>query len=184
MLNFIKKINQTLLLALTGLAFWFSIMQYTFSVVAMTVEFSGGNYTSMIVGVSVITALFSAFMAKLLVHVTFRIVGGIFTKKSGMLYPFPIHYGEFGNVVLFFSVLCFAICGIVNLPLLYFPGLSNVIGAIRNLITWLFLLLGANFFLKHYSHDYDRKALAVSLSVIPFVLIGLTTVLTIWRALV
>ena len=180
MINAMKKLNPYLLAFLTGAAFWFSVMSYMLSVVGAAALMTGTNYVSALVTTTVITVLFYALIAKLLVRVAFRIVGGIFTRKSGMLYPFPIRFGEFTGVVLSFAFICFLIGGIICLPLLFFPTLSTVLGAVRTLTIWVFLFIGTRYFIVHYTHDYDRKALAVALSVIPFVLVGLTLLLTIW----
>ena len=175
----LKKLNPYLLLFLTGVTFWFSMMYYTFSIVGTAAAMTGSGYVTMLVTVSLMSVLFSALIANLLVRVTFRIVGGLFSRFSGLLYPFPIRFGEFSRTLLSFSFLCFFVCGLVSLPVLFLPTLSLVLGAVRTLTTWIFLFLGARYFVKTYSHDYDRKALVTALSVIPLVLVGLSLILAI-----
>ena len=181
MIRTLRKLNPYILLLLTGITFWFSMLNYTFSVVGTAALMTGSGYVSMLASVSVLMVIFSALLAKLLLRVSYRIVGGVFTRRSGMLYPFPIRFGEFGRVVLSFAFICFFCCGLVSLPLLFFPTLSSVLGAVRTLTMWVFLFLGARYFVKHYSHDYDKKALATSLSVIPLVLVGLNLAFAIWE---
>jgi len=181
MINALKKVNPYLLAFLTGVAVWFSMMHYTFSIVGAAAVMTGSNYLSMLVTVSLIMVALFSLIAMLLIRISFRIVGGIFTRRSGMLYPFPIRYGEYTGVVLSFAFLCFIVCGVICLPLLFLPTLANVLGAVRTFTIWIFLFLGARYFVTHYTHDYDRKALATALSVIPFVLVGLTLLFTIWE---
>ena len=179
MIGVMKKANQYLLLFLTGAAYWFSKIAYTFSIASMATETMGMNYTSFLITMSVVMALFSAFVAKILVHISYRIVGAIFTRRSGMLYPFPLRYGEYSGIVLSFAFLCLMLCGLIGLPELFIPSLSSLLGAIKTLVVWVFYFIGSKYFVDRFAHDYDRKALAISLSVIPFVLMGITIVLAV-----
>jgi len=181
MIQTLKRLNPNLLLGLTGLTFCFSRLSTTVAVVGTAAVMTGTDYVSILIAVLLLMVFLSALIAKLLVSLSFRIVGGIFTRRSGMLYPFPVRYGEFASTVLVFSCICFFLCGLVSLPLLFLPTLTNVLGAVRKLVIWAFLFLGARHFVTYYSHDYDKKALAVALSVIPFVLVGLTLAFGIWE---
>ena len=179
MINLFRKCNQTLLLFLNGAAFYFSMLYYSFSIVGMAAVLTGTAYTTLMITVSLFFVLIATLLAKLLSHVAFRIAGAVFTRKSGMLYPFPIHYGDFIKTVLSFSFICLMICGLVSLPILFIPTLSTVLGAVRSLVMWVFLFIGARYMVREFSHDYDKRTLAVSLSVLPFILIGLTLALTV-----
>ncbi|MBP5404886.1 MAG: hypothetical protein J6Y74_02950 [Clostridia bacterium] len=179
MIGVLKKANPYLLLFLTGAAYWFSKVAYTFSIASMAAETMGMNHTTFLITMSVVMVLFSAFLAKVLVYLSYRIVGVIFTRRSGMLYPFPLRYGEYSGIVLSFSFLCLMLCGLIGLPELFIPALSSVLGVIKTLVVWVFYFIGSKYFVDRFAHDYDRKALATALSVVPFALMGVTILLAV-----
>ena len=179
MIERLKKAPPTLLFALTGLAFYFSQLALSLELTAAAAYISGVSYEALIVSVSIGTILFAALIAKLLIYLSFRIGVAIFSRKSGMLYPFPITYGDYVKTTLVFACLCLIVCGVLGIPDLFFPTLTRVSSAIRSVVIWLTLALIVRYFLKHNANDYDKKALAFSLGVIPLVLVGLTVVLTI-----
>ena len=181
MINALRKLPQPILLGMNGVAFYLSMLFYTFSIVGAMATLEGMGFVMLLVWSSIFMIVLSALLAKLLVYVAYRVSGGVFIRKSGMLYPFPIRYDEFTRTVLSFSFLCFILCAIVELPVLFLPTLSRVLGAVRSLVMWTFLFLGAHHLVRAYGHDYDRKSLATALSVIPFVLVSVTLALTIWE---
>ena len=179
MIDFLKKAPNWALYLLTGLAFYVSELALSLELVSAAAYLSGVSYAALIVSVSLFTSVLAAFLAKLLIYFSYRIGGAIFTRKSGMLYPFPLLYGDYTKTVLAFSIVCLTICGITGIPVLFLPTLTRVASAVRSVITWLFLALGVRYFLKRYAHDYDEAALSFALGVIPLVLVALTVVLTI-----
>ncbi len=179
MIERLKKAPPALLLALTGIAFYFSELALSLELTSAAAYISGVSYGALIVSVSLGTIVFAALIAKLLIYISFRIGGAIFTRKSGMLYPFPITYGDYTRTTLVFACLCLTVCGVLGIPDLFFPTLTRVSSAIRSVVTWLTLALIVRYFLKHNAHDYDKKALAFALGVIPLVLVCVTVVLTI-----
>ena len=181
MINALRKLPQPILLGMNGVAFYLSMLSYTFSIAGAMATVEGLGYVMLLVWSSIFMVVFAALLSKLLIYVTYRVSGGVFIRRSGMLYPFPIRYDEFTRTALSFSVVCLMLCALVELPVLFLPTLSRVLGAVRSLVMWTFLFLGARHFVRTYGHDYDRKALAIALSVIPFVLVGVTLGLTIWE---
>ena len=157
-----------------GIAVTFSILKDMLKVTAATAYLSGMGYDALVVAVMILSALLFALFARVLVVISFRICGAIFTRNNGMFSPFPIGYRDYESTALAFALPCFLIEGVLVLPALFLPTLSRVLDPLRTLTNWVFLALGAAYFVKHNGHDYDRKSLAISLSVIPLVLIGLS----------
>ena len=181
MISALRKVPQPILLLMNGIAFYLSMLSYIFSIAGAMAAMQGLGFVSILVWSSVFMVVLASLLAKFLVYVTYRISGGIFIRKSGLLYPFPIHYPEFTETVLSFSFICLILCALVELPVFFLPTLSQVLGAVRSLVMWIFLFLGARYLVRTYGHDYDKKSLAIALSVIPFVLVGVTLALTIWE---
>ena len=179
MIRLLKKAPPLLLFALTGASFYFSQLAVSLQLVGAAAYLSGVSYPTLVVSVSIATVLLAALIAKVLLRVSFRITGAIFSRKSGLLYPFPIAYGDFTRTILSFSIVCFLICGITGIPALFLPSLMRVTSAVRSVVIWLFLALSARYFLKNNAHDYDKNSLAFSLGVIPLVIIGLNVILTV-----
>ena len=179
MIDFLKKANSNLMCALVGIAVTFSMLGNFLSAAGAIAFQMSMNYTTLIIFVLLFSVVIFALFARLLAYLSFRIVGGIFTRKSGMLYPFPIGYRDYVSTVLAFSLPCFLIGGIVELPTLFIPTLGTVLGAVSSLVTWTFIALNAWYFVKKNGHDYDRRTLAISLSVIPLVIIGFSLIVNI-----
>ena len=179
MIDLLKKAPNWALFLLTGLAFYFSELALSLQLIASAAYLTGTSYAALVVSVSLMTVGLSALVAKFLIYVSYRITGAIFTRKSGMLYPFPIAYGDYGKTVLAFAIPCFLVCGITGIPVLFFPTLSLIESAVRNVVLWATFALAAFYFVRRNAHDYDRRTLAFSLSVIPIVLIALSLILTI-----
>ena len=179
MIALLKKLPPIALFLLSGAAFYFSELALSLQLITAAAYLTGSSYAALVVSVSLVTIGLAALAARVICYFSFRVVGAIFTGKSGMLYPFPIDYGEFVKTLLSFSILCFTVCGIAGIPALFFPTLSLVLSAVRSLVTWVTFSLAVVYFVKRHSHDYDRRTLTFSLSVIPFALILLTVVLTI-----
>jgi len=165
--------------ALVGVAAAFSMLG-DFMMVSGAIAYQlSMNYKTMVIMVSIFSVVIFALIARLLIYVSFRISGGIFTRKSGMLYPFPIGYRDYVGTVLAFSLPCFLLCALIEIPTLFVPTLSNVLGAVRSIVMWGFLALNAFYFVKKSGHDYDRKSLAISLSVVPLVIMGLSLIVNV-----
>lgn len=164
---------------LVGIAVTFSVLKDLLKVSAATAYLSGMAYSTLAVAVAIISVLMFSLLARLLATVSFRICGAIFTRSNGMFSPFPIGYRDFESTALAFALPCFLIGGLLVLPALFLPTLSRVLDPLRTLTNWAFLAVGAAHVVKHYGHDYDRKSLAISLSVIPLVLVGLSLFLLI-----
>ena len=175
----LKRIKPFVLFCLTGIAFYFSRIATTFQLIGSASVLTGSSYASLMVAVAITTVILSALIAKLVLRVAFRIAGAVFTKESGRLFPFPIHYGEFTSICLLFAIPCLLLCGATEIPVLFFPTFMRVASAIRSVVIWVFLALGALYFMRRYAHDYDKKSLAVSLSVVPLFIVGITLALTI-----
>ena len=174
MIGLLKRINKYVLYLLTGAAVTFSILRVLFSAAGTSAYLTGMSYRTLLTFMLLFGVLFFALVAKLLIHVAFRINGAIFTRKSGMLYPFPIGYRDFEATVLAFSFPCFLIAGLVSLPAFFLPTFSSIAEALRSLVIWISLALNVGYFLKNNAHDYDKKSLSISLSVVPLVLLGLS----------
>ena len=179
MIGLLKKANAHLMYALVGIAVTFSVLKDLLTFSAAIAYTMGMSYTTYAVLFVLLSALLFALIARLLVRVSFRICGAIFTRNSGMLYPFPIGFREYESTALAFAFPCFFVAGLFVLPALFLPTLSNVLGALRTVVNWTFLALGAAYIVKRFGHDYDRKSLAISLSVIPLALLVFSLVLTI-----
>lgn len=160
--------------ALTGAAVTFAMLKELLLVAGTSAYTAGMSYKTLVLFVAIFSVLLFALLARVLVYVAFRLNGAIFTRKSGMLYPFPIGYRDFEATALAFSFPCFLIAGLVSLPALFLPTLSSVAEAVRGLVIWTALALNVLYFMKNNAHDYDKKSLAVSLSLLPMVLLGVS----------
>ena len=165
--------------ALVGIAATFSMLGNFLTVAGALAYQTAMNFTTLVIFVVLLSVVIFSFLARLLAYLSFRIVGGIFTRKSGMLYPFPIGYKDYVSTVLAFSLPCFLIEGLVELPALFIPTLGTVLGAVSSLVTWVFLALNAWYFVKKNGHDYDRRSLAFSLSIIPLVIVAFSLIMNI-----
>ena len=179
MIGLLKKINKTVLYFLVGGAMTFMMLGELLKITGMSAYSTGTSYTVLLVFVIVFSILIFSLLMKLLLRVSFRLNGAIFTRKSGMLYPFPIGLSDFETTSLAFLFSGFLLCGVLLFPVLFFPTLYRVLGAVRTVLIWGILALIVVYFVKNYSHDYDRKSLAFSLSVVPTVLLSLSLVLLI-----
>lgn len=179
MIGALKKINRPILYFLVGVAATFMMLGELLMITGSSAYSTGTSFAVLLVFVVIFSVLLFALLIKVMVHVAFRINGAIFTKKSGMLYPFPIGFTDFEGTSLAFLFPVFFLCGVLLLPVIFFPTLSRVFGAIRTVAVWGSLALIVRHFVKNYSHDYDRKSLAFSLSVVPIVLLFLSLALLI-----
>ena len=165
--------------ALTGAAVAFAMLKDILMVAGTSTYLAGMSYKALLTFSLLFSILIFALFARVLVYVFFRINGSIFTKKSGMLYPFPILYRDFEATALAFAFPCFLIAGLVVLPALFLPTLSTVADALRSLVLWTSQALTVLYFMKNNAHDYDKKSLAVSLSVLPLVILGFSLVVNV-----
>ena len=113
----------------------------------------------------------------MIVYISYRIDNAIFLKKSGLLYPFPIAFADFEIIACAFLIPGILICGLVHLPVLFLPSLSRILGAVRTLVLWATITVLFAFYLKHFSHDYDKKSLAYSLILIPVIILSVSMAL-------
>ena len=179
MISLFKRVNRHVLYFAVGIAVTFSVLKELLMVSAATAYTMGMAFSTFVAVVTVLSVLMFALFTRLLVYLSFRICVTIFARKSGLLYPFPIFFRDYESTTLSFSLLCFLIAGAVSLPALFLPTLSDVLGALRSVVTWFFLAIGAAYFVKHNGHDYDKKSLAFSLSIVPLVLVAITLALTV-----
>lgn len=177
MIGLLKKANKHLMCFLVGVAVTFSMLPELL-MISVTAAYTTGtsSYAVLVIFASAFSVLIFAFLFKFLIFIAFRINGAIFTRKSGMLYPFPIGFRDFESTVLAFSFPCFLLSGLVMLPTVFLPTFADVAGAIRTLTIWVFLAWNVAYFLKNHAHDYDKKSLAFSLSILPVVILGLSLV--------
>ena len=179
MIGLLKRSNKHFMYFAVGAAGTFSIFKDLLKVSAATSYLTGISYAALTWTVAILSIFLYALIARVLVTISFRISGAVFTRNNGMFSPFPIGFRDYESTALAFALPCFLIGGLVVLPALFLPTLSRVLDPIRTVTNWVFLALGASFFVKHNGHDYDRKSLAISLAVIPLVLLGLSLILLI-----
>ena len=179
MIGVLKKANRHVMYLLIGAAVTFSVLKDLLSVSVATAYLSGMPAATLIASVAVVSVLLFSLLARLLVTITFRICGAIFLRNNGMYSPFPIVFGEYESTALAFALPCFLLGGLLVLPALFLPTLSRVLDPLRTLTHWSFLAFGAAYAVKRFGHVYDRKSLAISLSVIPLVLVGISLLLLI-----
>lgn len=164
---------------LVGVAFTLSTIKDLFMVVGAFAYSWGVSYLALLISGGVGMVAVAALLARLIVYLAYRLNGAIFTRKSGMLYPFPISYRDFESTVLAFTLPCFLLSGIVVFPAFFLPTVALVLDAIVPLIRYAFLAVTFSYFLKYYAHDYDKRSLAFSLSIVPLIIIGFTLILAI-----
>jgi len=179
MIGLLKRGNKHLMYFAVGFAGTFAIFKDLLKVSAATSYLTGMSYSTLAVSVSVLSVMLYALLARVLVTISFRVSGAIFTRNNGMFSPFPIGFRDYESTALAFAFPCFLIGGVVVLPALFLPTLSRVLDPLRTVTNWVFLALGASYFVKNNGHDYDRKSLAISLSVIPLALLGISLILLI-----
>ena len=177
MIGALKKWNKYLLYALLGVAMGFATLRDLFMISGMAAYTVGSSYATLLTVVAIFSVIIFALIGKLVIYLSFRINGAIFSRKSGLLYPFPIGYRDYESTSLVFLIFAFLLAGAVSLPSLFLPTLQNVLGVVRTLVIWTFLALTVRFFLKHNSHYYDRKTLAFSLSILPLIFLGINLLL-------
>ena len=179
MIGLLRKVNRHVMYLLIGVTATFSVVKDLLKVSVATAYVSGMAPSTLVVAAAILSVLIFSLFARLLVRVSFRICGAIFTRSNGMFSPFPIGFTDYESTALAFALPCFLLGGVLVLPALFLPTLSEVLDPLRTLTNWSFLALGAAYGVKRYGHDYDRKSLAISLSVIPLVLVGLSLFLLI-----
>lgn len=178
MIAFLKKRNRYVMYALLGIAATFSLLSEMMMVVSSFAYTAGFSY-GVFLGISLFfTVVLFSFLAKLIIFLAYRINGRIFTRHSGLLYPFPIGYRDYEATALAFATLCFLVSGAVSLPSFFLPTFSDISDAIVLLVRYAFLALHVSYFMKHYAHDYDKRALAFSLSIIPIVTMSFRLLMT------
>ena len=178
MITFLKRINRIILYAVTGVAVTFAFLADFLSIVATYSYTTGTPYLTLVVLVMIISVALLGLLSKLAIFISYRICNAIFLKKSGLLYPFPILFYDYEAVVYSFLIPGMILCGLIYLPVLFLPALTRVLSAVRTLLFWGTMVLVVWYFVKKFSHDYDKKSLAYSLVLIPLILLGLSLVLT------
>jgi len=179
MIGVLKKANRHFMYFAVAIAVTFSIAKDLLKIAAATAYMTGMTYNTLLWSVTIASILMFALFARLLVMISFRICGAIFTRSNKMFSPFPIGYHDFESTALAFALPCFLLGGVLVLPAFFLPTLSRVLDPIRTVANWIFLALGASYFVKNNGHDYDRKSLAISLAVIPLFLLGFSLILLI-----
>ena len=179
MITLLKKANKHIMYFAVGASVTFSVLKDLLKVSAAYSYMAGVSYSTLATAVLLLSVGIFALLARLLVRISFRVCGAIFTRKNAMFSPFPIGFRDYESTSLAFSLPCFLLGGLLVLPALFYPTITRVMDPLRTVTNWAFLALGAAYFVKNNGHDYDRKSLAFSLSVIPLVLIGLSLVLLI-----
>ena len=66
------------------------------------------------------------------------------------------------------------LCGAAHLPALFLPSFARVLSAVRHFMLWVTLVLTFRYFIKNYSHEYDKKTLAYSLFLVPMIMLGVS----------
>lgn len=179
MIGLLKRINKHLMYFAVGIAGTFAIFKDLMKTASAMSYLTGMQYSTLLISVTIAAVLLYALIARALVSISFRICGAIFTRNNAMFSPFPIGFRDYESTALAFTFPCFLIGGLLVLPAVFLPTLSRVLDPLRSMTNWLFLALGASYFVKNNGHDYDRESLAISLSVIPLVLLGLSLILLI-----
>ena len=178
MITLLKKVNRLVIYVFVGAAFVFALLADLLSIGATSAYLSGIAYKTMLAFSIPFAVVLLGLFTKLLVYVSYRIDLAIFSRKSGLLYPFPLLYADFEVVICAFLIPGLLLCGLVRLPVLFFPTLSRILGAVRALVLWGSLILSVVYFLKKYSADYNKKSLAFTLVLIPMVLLAISLGLT------
>ena len=178
MITFLRKINRYLLYAIIGALITFAVLSDLLMITNTAAYTSGVSFTGLLIPVLIFSVLLLGLLFKLIVYISFRIDNAIFLRKSGLLYPFPIAFGDYEIIACAFLIPGILICGLIHLPVLFLPSLSRVLGAVRTLTLWGTMTLLIAFFLKHFSHDYDKKSLAYSLTLIPVIILSVSFALT------
>ena len=178
MITFLKKINRYLIYLFLGLFATFALLEDMLRLANTTAYSSGMTFTGLLPWVIVFSVLLLGLLVKLAIYISFRINNAFFSRKSGLLYPFPIPFTDYEVTACAFLLPGLLLCGLVHLPVLFFPSLASVLGAVRSLILWGTVVLIIFFFQKKYAHDYDTNSLAYSLTLLPMILLTLSFVLT------
>ena len=97
MISILKKANKHVRYVAVGIAVCFSLLKDLLSVSVAASYSTGTSFSALVLFVMLLSVAMFAVLARVLVYVSFRICGAIFTKKSGMLYPFPIGFREFAS---------------------------------------------------------------------------------------
>ena len=177
MITFLRKINRYLLYAIMGVAITFALLSDLLTVTTTAAYSSGVSFTGLLIPTIIFSILLLGLLFKLIVYISYRIDNAIFLKKSGLLYPFPIAFADFEIIACAFLIPGILICGLVHLPVLFLPSLSRILGAVRTLVLWATITVLFAFYLKHFSHDYDKKSLAYSLILIPVIILSVSMAL-------
>ena len=161
---------------LVGLAFAFSAMNNLFMIAGALAYNYKYSYALLLslggVGLVAVAGLLTRFV----VFLCYRLNGAIFARRTGMVFPFPLSHREFESTVLAFALPCFLISGIVMLPAFFLPTFYVVTSTLVPLIRYAFLAAAFSYMLKNFSHEYDKKVLAFSLSIVPLAIIAFTLV--------
>ena len=179
MITFLKKINRYLIYAFIGVMITFAMLSDLLMLTNTTAYSSGTTSSGLLIPVIVFSVLLLGLLAKLLVYVSYRIDVALFAKKSGLLYPFPVPFSDFEVTACAFLIPGLFLCGLVHLPVLFFPSLARVLGALRALLLWGTITAIIGYLIRTYRHDYDKQSLAYSLVLLPMILLTLSFVLTI-----
>ena len=174
MIEFLRKINRYFVYAAAGISLVFSFLYEIIRITGATAYSSGISFAALLVLVLLFSAIIASFVVKFLVYVFYRIDGAIFLRRCGLLFPFPIGVTDFEVTVFAYLIPYFLLCGLLSIPVFFFPGLSFVFGAIRTVLFWGDLALIIKHFLKYYSSDYDKRTLAFSLIIIPICLVAVS----------
>ena len=178
MITLLKKINRYIVYAIFGVVITFAALSDLLMMSSSTAYTMGTGYSTLIVTVVLFSALLVGLLAKLFVVISYRISLMIFARKSGLLYPFPISFPDYEATVCAFLIPGMLLGGLAHLPALFLPSLSAVLGAVRFIFFWGSVVCAVAFFLKKYAHDYDKKSLAFSLTMLPLVLTSISFVIT------
>lgn len=178
MITFFKKINRYLIYAILGVVATFAVLEDMLLMANTTAYSSGLSFTTLIPWIIVFSILVLGLLLKLAIYLSYRINNAFFSRKSGLLYPFPIPFSEYEATAGVFLLFGLLLCGLTHLPVLFLPSLASVLGAVRSLILWGTIVFIIAFFLKRYAHDYDKNSLAYSLTLLPLIFLSASFVLT------
>ena len=170
MIAFLKKINRYFVYGAAGVALTFSFLYEILRITAATAYSSGISFGALLTLVLIFSVVIGSFLTKILVFIFYRIDSAIFLRRCGLLFPFPIGFTDFECTAFAYLIPYFLLGGLLSIPVLFFPGLSFLFGAIRTVLFWGDIALIIKHFLKYYSSDYDKRTLAFSLIIIPICL--------------
>ena len=164
---------------IAGASLSFALLSDTLLIAATASYTTGTDYTALVAVMLIISVVLFGLLSKLLIFITYRLSHNLFVRKSGLLYPYPIHFHEFEAVVYAFYIPGLLICGVLHLPALFLPSFSRVLSAVRHFALWIVLVLCFRYLIKHFSHEYDKKTLAYSLLLVPMIMLGVSLALVV-----